>query len=166
MPLFMIERKFADRLDPAQLDAEGIRVANEDAGVEWLYSFLSADKRKTYCLYEVLQEQGGRPVRRQRLEDIDVGREQLRPVLLGSRRPFGEVGPMATQMRGQSGQFDRTVRDVPGQRARLRTGEQVVESLDQRLVRVAEVSRRRAEKNGNPIAMQSAGHFCSESALP
>lgn len=48
----MIERKFADRLDPASLDAEGIRIANEDAGVEWLYSFLSADKRKTYCLYE------------------------------------------------------------------------------------------------------------------
>jgi hypothetical protein len=23
-----------------------------DVGVDWLFSFLSADKRKTYCLYE------------------------------------------------------------------------------------------------------------------
>lgn len=52
MPLFMIERVFADRLDPATIDAEGIKLANDGAEVEWLYSFLSADKRKTYCLYE------------------------------------------------------------------------------------------------------------------
>ena len=25
---------------------------NTDAGVQWLFSFLSADKKKTYCLYE------------------------------------------------------------------------------------------------------------------
>jgi cell division inhibitor SulA len=25
---------------------------NDDVGVRWLYSFLSADKKKTYCLYE------------------------------------------------------------------------------------------------------------------
>jgi hypothetical protein len=52
MPLFMIERNYADQLDPAAIDAEGIKLANDDAGVRWLYSFLSADKRKTYCLYE------------------------------------------------------------------------------------------------------------------
>lgn len=52
MPLFMIERQFADELDPEAIDAEGIKLANDSADVEWLYSFLSADKRKTYCLYE------------------------------------------------------------------------------------------------------------------
>jgi hypothetical protein len=26
---------------------------NNDVGVCWLYSFLSADEKKTYCLYEV-----------------------------------------------------------------------------------------------------------------
>ena len=25
---------------------------NEEVGVKWLYSFLSLDKKKTYCLYE------------------------------------------------------------------------------------------------------------------
>ncbi|HSJ28773.1 MAG TPA: DUF4242 domain-containing protein [Acidimicrobiia bacterium] len=52
MPLFLIERNFADRLDPEAIDAEGIKLANDEVGVHWLYSFLSADKRKTYCLYE------------------------------------------------------------------------------------------------------------------
>lgn len=27
------------------------REINDEIGVPWLYSFLSADKRKTYCLY-------------------------------------------------------------------------------------------------------------------
>lgn len=52
MPLFMIERRFAEELDPAHVDAEAIKLINDAEGVEWLYSFLSADKRKTYCLYE------------------------------------------------------------------------------------------------------------------
>ena len=52
MALFMIERNFASQLDvtPAQLKVIG--EINAAAGVKWLYSFLSADKRKTYCLYE------------------------------------------------------------------------------------------------------------------
>jgi len=52
MPLFVIERHFPGALD---LDAQGvasIRAVNADLGVNWLYSFLSADRRKTYCLYE------------------------------------------------------------------------------------------------------------------
>jgi hypothetical protein len=27
---------------------------NDEEGVRWLYSFLSADRRKTYCLYEAV----------------------------------------------------------------------------------------------------------------
>jgi hypothetical protein len=52
MPLFVIERNFPGALD---LDAQGvaaIRAVNADLEVNWLYSFLSADRRKTYCLYE------------------------------------------------------------------------------------------------------------------
>lgn len=52
MPLFLIERQFADEL---QLDANGaaaIKAINGDVGVNWLFSFLSADRKKTYCLYE------------------------------------------------------------------------------------------------------------------
>jgi hypothetical protein len=32
--------------------AEGVIQINEEEGVKWLFSFLSPDKRKTYCLYE------------------------------------------------------------------------------------------------------------------
>ena len=43
---------FADQLDPEALDQAGIKAVNDDVGVRWIYSFLSADKKKTYCLYE------------------------------------------------------------------------------------------------------------------
>ena len=52
MPLFVIERQFAESL---QLDASGvaaIKAVNAEVGVNWLFSFLSADRKKTYCLYE------------------------------------------------------------------------------------------------------------------
>ncbi len=52
MPVFMIERRFADQLEVTAEAAEGINRINEAEGVRWLYSFLSADKRKTYCLYD------------------------------------------------------------------------------------------------------------------
>lgn len=52
MKLFLIERNFAEELDVGAQEVEGITRINEDVGVKWLYSFLSADKRKTYCLYE------------------------------------------------------------------------------------------------------------------
>ena len=52
MPMYVIERTFAEQLDPELLDQEGIKLVNDDVGVRWLYSFLSADKKKTYCLYE------------------------------------------------------------------------------------------------------------------
>jgi len=51
MPLFIIERNFAEEIeiDP---NNEVILKVNEEIGVKWLYSFLSLDKKKTYCLYE------------------------------------------------------------------------------------------------------------------
>ena len=52
MPVFMVERRFADVLEVDAEVAEGINRINGDEDVQWLYSFLSADKRKTYCLYE------------------------------------------------------------------------------------------------------------------
>ncbi len=52
MPLFLIERRFADELDVATAQADAINRVNAAEGVTWLYSFLSADKRKTFCLYE------------------------------------------------------------------------------------------------------------------
>ena len=52
MPLYMIERTFADQLDLTGDDVRLIEEINADEGVRWLFSFLSADRRRTYCLYE------------------------------------------------------------------------------------------------------------------
>jgi hypothetical protein len=52
MPLFLIERNFAEEVKLDDATAAQIRHINDEIGVQWLYSFLSADKRKTYCLYE------------------------------------------------------------------------------------------------------------------
>ena len=52
MPIFMVERRFVDDLEASAEEADQINRINEEEGVRWLYSFLSADKRKTYCLYE------------------------------------------------------------------------------------------------------------------
>lgn len=52
MPVFLIERKFAEELNVSPDDAARVKQINEEAGVQWLISFLSADKKKTYCLYE------------------------------------------------------------------------------------------------------------------
>jgi len=52
MPLFLIERQFADQVELSAADTAEITRVNDDTGVHWLYSFLSADKKKTYCLYE------------------------------------------------------------------------------------------------------------------
>ena len=52
MPLFLIERNFAEEVMLDDTAAAEIRQINDEIGIQWLYSFLSADKRKTYCLYE------------------------------------------------------------------------------------------------------------------
>jgi hypothetical protein len=52
MPLYMIERSFADQLELTTDDVKVIEEINSDEGVRWLFSFLSADRRRTYCLYE------------------------------------------------------------------------------------------------------------------
>jgi len=52
MPLYIIERNFAEQIEITADETTQIRAINADAGVSWIYSFLSADKKKTYCLYE------------------------------------------------------------------------------------------------------------------
>ena len=52
MPLYMIERSFAEELDLSGEDIKLIEEVNADEGIRWLFSFLSADRRRTYCLYE------------------------------------------------------------------------------------------------------------------
>jgi hypothetical protein len=52
MPVYIIERTFAEQLDLTSDDVKLIEGINADEGVCWLFSFLSADRRRTYCLYE------------------------------------------------------------------------------------------------------------------
>jgi hypothetical protein len=52
MPRFLIERNFAEELEVTKDDVDSIQRINDEAGVKWLFSFLSADKKMTYCLYE------------------------------------------------------------------------------------------------------------------
>lgn len=52
MPLFLIERTFAEQLELTGDDVRMIEDTNDGAGVSWLFSFLSADRLRTYCLYE------------------------------------------------------------------------------------------------------------------
>lgn len=52
MPRFIIERNFAEKLELTRNGVDEINHINDDVGVKWIVSFLSADKKKTYCLYE------------------------------------------------------------------------------------------------------------------
>jgi hypothetical protein len=52
MARFMIERKFAEQVELNKTAADEIKRINDDENIKWLFSFLSADKKKTYCLYE------------------------------------------------------------------------------------------------------------------
>jgi hypothetical protein len=52
MPIFMVERRYAEELDPSIEGVNTINAINDEEEVRWLMSFVSADKRKSYCLYE------------------------------------------------------------------------------------------------------------------
>jgi hypothetical protein len=52
MAFFLIERSFAEQLELTGDDVRLIEDINADEGVRWLFSFLSADRRRSYCLYE------------------------------------------------------------------------------------------------------------------
>jgi len=52
VPLYLIERKYADQLELSSEAVVALEEINAEEGVRWLYSFLTADKRQTYCLYE------------------------------------------------------------------------------------------------------------------
>jgi hypothetical protein len=54
MPMFLVERTFAERMELGADEARALMEINADVGVTWLFSFLSADRKKTYCLYELL----------------------------------------------------------------------------------------------------------------
>jgi hypothetical protein len=52
MPRYIIERDFAEQLNLTKDGVEKVNLINDQEGVQWIFSFLSADKKRTYCLYE------------------------------------------------------------------------------------------------------------------
>jgi hypothetical protein len=81
MPLFLIERNFADQLEMNREVAADVARVNGDVGIQWLFSFLSADKKKTYCLYEAPSAEAIREAARRLNAPADVIVEvgELRP---------------------------------------------------------------------------------------
>ena len=84
MPLFIIERNFAEQLELTRDDASRVVLINEDVGVNWLFSFLSSDKKKSYCLYESPNAEAIREAARRANVPADVIIEvsELRPEML------------------------------------------------------------------------------------
>jgi Protein of unknown function (DUF4242) len=52
MPLYVIERRFAEQVEVTDERVKLIEEINVEEGVSWLTSFLTADRQRTYCLYE------------------------------------------------------------------------------------------------------------------
>jgi len=81
MPRFLIERNFAEAIEVTKEGADQVRQINDEEGVRWLFSFLSPDKRKTYCLYEAPDAEAIRVAARRANIPADVVIEvsELRP---------------------------------------------------------------------------------------
>jgi hypothetical protein len=72
MPRYVIERNFAEQLEASKQANDMINRINDEEGVKWLFSFLSADRKKTYCLYEAPNEEAIRVAARRAGLPADV----------------------------------------------------------------------------------------------
>jgi hypothetical protein len=81
MPRFLIERNFAERLELTTEAAAAVKEINDQEGVRWVFSFLSPDKRKTYCLYEAPNADAIRAAARKLNipADVVIEVEEVRP---------------------------------------------------------------------------------------
>jgi hypothetical protein len=82
MPRFIIERNFAEQLDLSHDDIVAHQQIDADLGLQWLFSFLSVDKKKSYCLYEAPSAEAIREAARRANIPADVIIEvgsELRP---------------------------------------------------------------------------------------
>jgi len=85
----MIERRYAEVFTPDADGAREINFINGDENVRWLFSFLAADKRKTYCLYEAESAEAIRSAARRAGLPADVIVEVSDRVL-----PDGSLNPV------------------------------------------------------------------------
>ncbi len=85
MPLYVIERNFAEQF---VLTEEGVAMAKPviaDAGNHWIFTFLSADKKKAYCLYEAPNPETIREAARKlgMPADVIIEVDEFRPDMFG-----------------------------------------------------------------------------------
>ena len=92
MPIFMIERNYAEKLEVTPEGAEAINRINDEESIRWLVSFLSVDKRKTFCLYEASSSEAIREAARRAGLPADSIIEVSNEV-----SPNGQVNPLQTQ---------------------------------------------------------------------
>ena len=52
MSKYVVERTFPQPLNVSPDLGKVVKQAYDDNGVEWLFSFLSSDKQKSYCVFE------------------------------------------------------------------------------------------------------------------
>ena len=72
MPRYVIERDFAEQLNLSKDSVEKVNLINDEEGVQWIISFLSADKKKTYCPYEAANPEAIRAAARRNNLPADV----------------------------------------------------------------------------------------------
>lgn len=57
MPLFLVERNFPKQADISPDEFRQIKQITDELGPDWLFTFLSSDKKKAYCIYEAKNSQ-------------------------------------------------------------------------------------------------------------
>jgi len=91
MPVYLIERTFAEQLKENPEAIKELNQINADNNVQWLISFLSADKRKTYCLYEAANPEAILEAARQ------AGIPADKIVEVGEMRNTGKIGKLVKE---------------------------------------------------------------------
>lgn len=97
MPIFMIQCNFAEWLEVTPEGAATINRINDEEGVRWLISFLSADKKKTFCLYEATSAEAIREAAQRAGTHADVIIEVGQEIMPRSKVSRLEVGRFAAQ---------------------------------------------------------------------
>jgi hypothetical protein len=86
MPLYIIEQQYAKQIELEEFGALTLAHDGMEEGFRWVFSFLSADRRKSYCLYEAPSAEVVRAaVRRAGLpDDVFVEVDRVDRTMLGT----------------------------------------------------------------------------------
>lgn len=79
--MYLIERNFAEQVSLNDELVDGVKSVSAQEGNEWMFSFLSADRKKMYCLYEAPNPEAIRAAA-ERLglpADVIVAVDEIRP---------------------------------------------------------------------------------------